>query len=38
MFEAMMMNNTHSMIDTEGEIDEDDGGMKADNELELEQI
>ena len=33
----MMMNNTHSMIDTEGEI-EDDGGMKADNELELEQI
>ena len=34
----MMMNNTHSIIDTEGEIDEDDGGMKADNEFELEQI
>jgi len=36
MFEAMMMNNTHSIIHPEGEIDVDDG-MKADDELDLSE-
>ena len=36
MFEAMMMNNAHSIIDPEGEIDVDDG-MKADGELDLSE-